>query len=78
MNTGLHANLLSIMHEDKDEIKKAFPKGSFIRLVWEEQLPAACSKDPRQVRRHPNGMMVLQPEAAVKCILPFHTNCWVY
>ena len=53
VNIGLHADLLSIMHENTDEIKKAYPKGSFSRLFWEEQLRAACAKDPRQVKWHP-------------------------
>ena len=53
VNIALHTDLLSIMHEKTDEIEKAYPKGSFRRLFWEEQFRAACAKDPRQVRWHP-------------------------
>ena len=49
----LHGDLLTIMNENYDQIKQAYPEGSFARLFWEEQLKAASVKDPRQIRWHP-------------------------
>ena len=48
----MHSDLLTIMKENTDTIRSAYPENSFPRLFWEEQLKAAC-KDPRQVRWHP-------------------------
>ena len=46
-------DLFHIMQENSDNIKKAYPEGSFARLFWDEQLKAATASDARQVRRHP-------------------------
>ena len=50
---SLHSDLVGIMNESSDEIKKAYPEGSFARLFWEEQVKAATVCDARQVRWHP-------------------------
>ena len=42
----LHRDLLTIMNENHDQIKWAYPEGSFAPLFWEEQLKAALVKDP--------------------------------
>lgn len=36
--------LQSRLHDKGDEIKKAYPKGRFNKLFWEEQFCAACTK----------------------------------
>ena len=36
-----------------DEIRDAYPEGSFRRLFWDEQLRAATVKNARQIRWHP-------------------------
>ena len=41
------------MKGKSEEIRKAYPEGSFGRLFWEEQLHTATAKDPRQMRWHP-------------------------
>ena len=53
LDSSLHGDLLSIMTENTEDIRKKFPEGSFRRLFWEEQLKAASQKDPRQMRWHP-------------------------
>lgn len=45
----LHADLLGIMNENSEQIKRAYPDGSFARLLWEEQLKAASINDWWQV-----------------------------
>ena len=49
----LHGDLLEIMSENTEQIKKAYPEESFARLFWDEQLQAASAKDSRQIRWHP-------------------------
>ena len=49
----LHDDLVSIMNEKSDEIRQAYPEGSFSRLLWDQQLQAAQINDSRQVRWHP-------------------------
>ena len=56
VDTSLHRDLLSIMEENDDSIKKQFPEGNFRRLFWEEQKKAAGVSNPKQMRWHP--MMV--------------------
>ena len=46
-------DLISIMNDNNDKIKMAYPEGSFARLFWEEQLKASLKDDMRQVRWHP-------------------------
>ena len=46
-------DLISIMNDNNDKIKMAYPEGSFARLFWEEQLKASLTDDMRQVRWHP-------------------------
>ena len=46
-------DLISIMNENNDKIKMAYPEGSFARLFREEQLKASLTDDMRQVRWHP-------------------------
>ena len=53
VDSELHFDLLHIMNENVDQIRKAYPENSFSRLFWDEQLKAASTKDPRQVRWHP-------------------------
>ena len=53
VDNELHSDLLGIMRNTDDQIRKAYPDGSFSRLFWEEQLKAAASKRPCQVRWHP-------------------------
>lgn len=53
VDTNLNADLLGIMNENHEQIKQAYPEGSFARLFWEQQLKAASVKDARQVRWHP-------------------------
>ena len=53
VDSELHSDLLHIMNENVDQIRKAYPENSFSRLFWDEQLKAASTKDPRQVRWHP-------------------------
>ena len=50
---SLNSDLLHIMNENSDQIKKAFPEDSFARLFWEEQLKAATASNAKQVRWHP-------------------------
>ena len=47
IDDALHSDLLSIMHRNDDEVKKAYPEGSFSRLFREDQLKAASVKDAR-------------------------------
>ena len=49
MYESFHSDLLKIMDDGSDEIKKAYPEGSFARLFWEEHLKAAKVSDPSQV-----------------------------
>ena len=53
IDSAMHTDILSIMTDKTDEIRKTYAEGSFSRLFWEEQLRAASHKDPRQVRWHP-------------------------
>ena len=53
VDNELHSDLIGIMRNNDEQIKKAYPEGSFSRLFWEEQLKAATSKHPCQVRWHP-------------------------
>lgn len=53
VDNELHSDLVNIMKENADEIRKVYPENSFSRLFWDEQLKAASAKDPRQVRWHP-------------------------
>lgn len=50
---GLNSDLVHIMNENSEEIKKAYPEGSFARLFWEEQLKAATASTSKQFRWHP-------------------------
>lgn len=52
VDSELHSDLVDIMKENADEVRKAYPEISFSRLFWNEQLKAASAKDPRQVRWH--------------------------
>lgn len=53
VDNAFHSDLLNIMQDNNEEIKKAYPEGSFQRLFLEEQLRAARLKDLRQMRWHP-------------------------
>ena len=35
VDDSLHNDLVTILKENKDEINKAYPEGSFSRLFWE-------------------------------------------
>ena len=50
---GMNSDLLHIMNENSEVVKKAYPDGSFARLFWEEQLKAANASSAKQVRWHP-------------------------
>ena len=41
------------MNENTDNIRKQYAKGTFARLLWDEQLKAAAAKTPQQIRWHP-------------------------
>ena len=49
----LEVDLIHIMNENTDDIRKRYGKGTFARLLWDEQLKAATAKNPRQIRWHP-------------------------
>ena len=53
MDESFHSDLLKIMDDGSDEIKKAYPEGSFAKLFWEEQLKAAKVSDSSQVQWYP-------------------------
>ena len=53
LDSDLHNDLLGIMNESSENVRKAYPDDSFARLFWEEQLKAASVSDSRQVRWHP-------------------------
>ena len=50
---GFHRDLSTIMHDNTDDIHKAFPKGTFRRLFWDQQIKNMKNSDPRQYRWHP-------------------------
>ena len=53
VDTDLEADLLQIMNENTDSVQQVYAKGTFARLLWDEQLKAATAKGPRQIRWHP-------------------------
>ena len=53
LDISFQSDLLSIMHDNHQKVKDAYPDGSFAKLFWDEQLKAASVSDPRQVRWHP-------------------------
>ena len=53
LDSDLHNDLLGIMNESSENVRKAYPDGSFARLFWEEQLNAASVSDSKQVHWHP-------------------------
>ena len=53
VDTDLEVDLIHIMNENTDDIRKRYGKGTFARLLWDEQLKAATAKNPRQIRWHP-------------------------
>lgn len=44
VDTDLEADLIDIMNENTDNIRKQYAKGTFARLLWDEQLKAAALK----------------------------------
>jgi len=47
-------DLLQIMNENTDSVQKVYAiKGTFARLLWDEQLKATTAKGPHQIRWHP-------------------------
>ena len=46
VDNDLHADLIGIMNENYEQVKKAFPEASFARLFWEQQLQAVPLKIP--------------------------------
>ena len=53
LENALNSNLLGIMQDNSDEIRDAYPEGSFRQLFWEEQLCAATVKNACQIKWHP-------------------------
>ncbi len=53
LDVDFQSDLISIMNSNKNNVKEAYPDGSFPKLFWDEQLKAASISDPRQVRWHP-------------------------
>ena len=53
VDTDLEVDLIHIMNENTDDIRKRYGKGTFARLLWDKQLKAATAKNPRQIRWHP-------------------------
>ena len=53
LDQSFNSDLLHIMEENSDEIKKVYPEGTFARLFWEEQIKAASASNGRQIRWHP-------------------------
>ena len=53
VDTDLEQDLFCIMNENTDDIRKRYAKGTFARLLWDEQVKAATAKTPRQIRWHP-------------------------
>ena len=52
-DNDLHSDLTETIGGQSDEVRKAFPPGTFARLFWEQQIEALKSTDRRQVRWHP-------------------------
>ena len=81
VDNDLCADLIGIMNENCEQVKKAFPEGSFARLFWEEQLQAVPIKNPRQIRWHPLMIkwclnLKLISGEAYKLILPIVINAY--
>lgn len=53
IDTDFQQDLLAIMEDNQDAVKKAYPESSFARLFWEEQLKVAKVADARQRRWRP-------------------------
>jgi len=53
VDTDLQSDLLQIMNENTDAVRKAYTEGSFTRFLWDKQLKATSAKDSCQVRWHP-------------------------
>ena len=53
LDTSFQSDLLSIMRDNEQRVRVAFPEGCFAKLFWDEQLKAATAGDSRQVRWHP-------------------------
>ncbi len=49
----LHSDLRTIMGENTEKVCNEFPKGSFPRLLWDEQMKAASFKNAKSMRWHP-------------------------
>ena len=49
LDQSFNSDLLHIMQEKSDDIKRAYPEGSFARLFWNEQIKAATANDARQI-----------------------------
>lgn len=53
LDESFNSDLLHIMQENSDDVKRTYPKGSFARLFWDEQIKAATASNPRGIRWHP-------------------------
>ena len=53
LDSSFQSDLISIMHSSQHIVQDSYPDGSFAKLFWDEQLKAASSSDPRQMRWHP-------------------------
>ena len=53
VDSELNCHLTSIMNDETESVKKAYPDDSFRRILWEQQLQAIRKKNVKNVRRHP-------------------------
>ena len=53
VDADLQEDLVHIMNENTNSVREAYAKGTFSRLLWDEQLKATTAKNPCQIRWHP-------------------------
>ena len=53
VDANLQEDLVHIMNENTNSVREAYAKGTFARLLWDEQLKATTAKNPCQIRWHP-------------------------
>ena len=53
VDESLHNDLEAIMADQNKEVNKLFPKGSFRRLFWEEQLKMVKLTNSKSMKWHP-------------------------
>ena len=50
VDADLQEDLVHIMNENTNSVREAYAKGTFSRLLWDEQLKATTAKNPCQIR----------------------------